>query len=124
MKAAAARRGHCVSCRRSFYDRGMGTHIPDLEVFETEEAAALLTRLGVPADDLVLVLAQRPDYKPSLDLVVSFARTLIENMGTFHELSRWPARDDFLYVWVFLAALPAVREYHAKRAIPDDVSWV
>ena len=26
-------------------------------------------------------------------------------------------------MWVFLAALPAVREYHAAHGVPEDVSW-
>jgi hypothetical protein len=94
-----------------------------LDLPETDEAAELLARLGVPVDDLELVLAQRPADQRSLDVVASLARTLIGSMGTYHELPSWPSRDDFLYVWVFLAALPAVREYHATRGVPDDVSW-
>jgi hypothetical protein len=90
---------------------------------EADEAVALLARLGVPADDLALVLADRPSDQRSHDVVLSRARILIENMGTWHELPAWPARADFLYVWAFLAALPAVREYHATRGVPDDVSW-
>jgi hypothetical protein len=44
-------------------------------------------------------------------------------MGGFEPLAAWPERDDFLYVWAFLAALPDVLRYHAARGIPEDVSW-
>jgi len=94
-----------------------------LGVPDGDEAAELLARLDVPAGDAELVLAQRPAGRRSLEVVAGYARILVENMGTFHRLPTWPSREDFLYVWVFLAALPAVRKHHAARDVPDDVSW-
>jgi hypothetical protein len=55
--------------------------------------------------------------------VESYARVIVESIGTFDQLPGWPSREDFMYVWVFLATLPAVRRYHAARSVPDDVSW-
>ncbi len=90
---------------------------------EADEAADLLRRLRVPSADAELILAQRPLDEESIDLVDTYARTLAADLGGFGELPSWPARTDFLFAWVLLAALPAVREYHAAHDVPDEVSW-
>jgi hypothetical protein len=76
----------------------------DVRIFEPDEAARLLERLGVPAPERVTILADRPVGPPERDTVESYARVIVESIGTFDELPGWPSREDFLYVWVFLAA--------------------
>jgi hypothetical protein len=83
-------------------------------------AAALLAQLGVTDEDARLVLAERPRDD---GLVERCRNVLVTGLGEPVAPVTWPARDDFLYVWAFLAALPAVRRYHAARGVPDAVSW-
>jgi hypothetical protein len=107
----------------SSYDCGVDEAATLTKIPEVDEAAELLSRLGVPAVEMRLILAQRPPDEESTDIVDAYARALTADMGGFGELPTWPSRDDFLYAWVFLAALPAVRGYHATREIPDEVAW-
>ena len=105
--------------------RTLRTVLPGSEITvpDVEQARLLLDQLGVASSDVGLVIADRPEHRAEVEIVADYARLLVERMGTFHHLPAWPKRDDFLYVWVFLAALPSVRAYHAAHDVPDDVSW-
>lgn len=94
-------------------------------------ADALLQWLGAAAIDRAETLSARPDpvEHPELWWVLDRAyRQLVATMGDTDVLA-WPLLPPDMgavgrnaYVWLFLAAVPAVRAYHEKRGIPDEVS--
>jgi hypothetical protein len=98
-----------------------------------EEAPALPARLGVPGEQVAEVVDARPcpERDPALWWVLTRCyRLLVKDMGGFGQLRSWPSMPAdlgqpgrYVYVWVFLATLDAVRAYHAARGIPGDVSW-
>ena len=69
--------------------------------------------LGVPAEDIPLVLAA-----PGGAEVQAHCRELLESTAPV----AWPNVDGYFYVLVFLAALPAVRAQHAALGIPEHIS--
>ncbi|GAA2791215.1 acyltransferase domain-containing protein [Kribbella solani] len=93
----------------------------------------VLGRLELGDDDQSDTLASQPD--PVRDaalwwLLERCHHQLVRGMGTTGPLPPWPdlppetgAVGRFVYVWAFLATLPAVRAYHADRGIPDEDSW-
>ena len=97
------------------------------------EAGALLRRLGLPATQVDEAIATAPAVEgdPALRwLIERCAAVLHHNLGSGGQFRAWPALPSHLdaiarygYVWPFLAALPAVRRFHAEHGIPDDVSW-
>lgn len=98
-----------------------------------EAAADLLIRLSVDDADVAGLLATRPDEHRDPELwwlLDRSSRLLMGQMGRpGPDYRPWPAIEaagpvgDFLYVWAFLAALPAVRAYHASVGLSDDESW-
>lgn len=97
-------------------------------------AAELLDRLGVA--DPEATLAARPDRTANPELWWVLDRTYQEMVATMGDPAPatgffgWPPitseRDAVarhLYVWLFLATVPLVRQYHAEHGVPDDVSW-
>jgi hypothetical protein len=100
---------------------------------QATEAASLLRRLGLSTADVEDAIAARPDRHRSQTLWWLLERChhqLVENMGRAGDLGPWPhlaegngSAGRFLYVWVFLATLPAVRRYHSAQGIPDEASW-
>lgn len=103
-----------------------------LELPGDDEAESWLIELGVAAHDRTETLKSRPtpSTTPALWWVLERAfDVLVENMGrtdliTFPSLSEKAGTvGRHLYVWLFLAVLPLVRQYHKDRAIPDDISW-
>jgi len=100
------------------------------------EAAQLLGRLGVDPGDADDTVGARPDpiAHPALWWVLDRAYDdMLNHMGTpapEDGFGGWPALPAdagpvgrHLYVWLFLATLPQVRQYHIERGIPDDISW-
>ncbi|WP_427894468.1 acyltransferase domain-containing protein [Kribbella sp. GL6] len=93
----------------------------------------VLARLGLGAEDRRDTLANRPDPERDPDLWWLLERChhqLVQQLGTTGPLPPWPDLPAatgpvgrFLYVWAFLATLPAVRRYHADRGISDADSW-
>jgi len=77
------------------------------------DPAADLEFLGVPAEDIPLVLAA-----PGGPEVRQRCRELLDSA----EPVAWPNVDGYFYVRVFLAALPAVRARHAELGVPADIS--
>lgn len=104
----------------------------DLRLPSDAEAAELCARMRVRPEDRDEAIAARPDpaAHPEMWWVLERAyRHLVADMGGTQML-RWPRMPESagavgrnLYVWVFLAAVPAVRRYHAEHKVPDDVSW-
>jgi len=96
------------------------------------------TRLGGDRADLAELQALRPRLEvPAVRwLLDRCAWQLIGDMGSLvtnpqsREWPPWPllaSADDplnrYFYVFVFLAGLPAVREFHQSRGISDEISW-
>lgn len=108
-------------------------HPAELELPSADDAATLLTRLGAPDRDRDEVVAARPSTGPYPELgwlVAACRQELVDAMGVVPTAPPWPHLPDrlgavgrYFYAWVFLAALPDVRRYHAARGIPDDASW-
>lgn len=79
----------------------------------TRSPEADLEFLGVPAEDIPLVLAA-----PGGAGVQACCRELLQSTGPV----AWPNVDGYFYVQVFLAALPAVRARHAELGVPAHIS--
>jgi hypothetical protein len=99
-------------------------------------AEQLLTRLDVNPADRADTLAARPDpqHHPALWWILDrIYRHTVDSMGAVVPIdghNGWPALPAgtgavgrHLGVWVYLAVLPDVRQYHSSRGIPDDISW-
>ena len=97
------------------------------------ESAVLLARLGVPSARIQEAVAARPspERDPALWWILArCSRLLVQDMGGIDPMRSWPSLPPnlgssgrYFYVWVFLATLDAVRQFHLTRGIPDDVSW-
>jgi len=98
-----------------------------------DEALEILARVDAPDDQVAEAVAAIADIErePTLHwLVERCHHLLVQNMGRFDQLRSWPAlpasfgvSGRFVYVWAFLATIPAVRDYHQSRGIPDDIAW-
>ncbi len=96
-------------------------------------AEQALSELGVTAADQAEIAAARPQpgVNPELWwLMERCSHYLISNLGRPGPPSPpWPSlavlgpTGRFAYVWVLLAVLPAVRRYHARHQVSDEVSW-
>jgi hypothetical protein len=108
-----------------------GLSLPD-----DSDAKQVLERLGVDEIDRAACLAARPDPglhpehwwiggRVYLDLLAKMGCSPATDgyMGWPGLLASVGPVGRYLYVWVFLAALPDVRHFHLERGIPDDVSW-
>ncbi|MGI8881690.1 MAG: acyltransferase domain-containing protein [Jatrophihabitans sp.] len=95
--------------------------------------AEVLRHLEVPDDDA----AELTDLAPNLIaddelwwLLRAESQRMTASMGEYGHLPGGPhlpaglgAVGRYFYAFVFLAVLPEVRAFHARHAIPDDVSW-
>jgi hypothetical protein len=98
-----------------------------------DEAVQLLARLVAPSGQIAEAVAAMPspEDNPALWWVLERCHhRLVHDMGGFGQFRGWPAVSAslgapgrYLYVWAFLATVPAVRRFHASRGIPDDVAW-
>lgn len=99
-----------------------------------EELVATLRRLGLADADVeeVAGAAPDPDRAPELWwLLERCAQRTIQKVGRWEEAGGpWPApaaslgaEGRCLWIYVYLAALPSIREWHQGRGIPDEVSW-
>lgn len=97
---------------------------------DEKEAAALLTRLQVSAEDIVEMVSARPD--PSRDpelwwLLERCCHEMLLDMGGTGLIEGWPILPGtlgrYLYVWVFLTTIPVLQAFHASRDIPEDITW-
>lgn len=99
------------------------------------EANDLFTRLDIlPADAADIIDAwPAPDQSPEVWwLLERCHRLLVSLLGESYPSSyqRWPplpphlgAISRLFYVYMFLAALPTIRQWHHEHEIPDDISW-
>ena len=93
---------------------------------------AIFERLAIDEQDQHEIVAAwpSPDTDPATwrSLVRAHA-TLVADMGGFEPLELpAPAMDStplgrYFFAYVYLAALADVRRFHARRGIPDEVSW-
>jgi GNAT-like C-terminal domain/N-acyltransferase N-terminal domain len=98
-----------------------------------QRAAALLPLLDVGAEDAANVLRSRPEREAAPWLWWLLERAyhqLIAGMDGVAGPPPWRRLPDglgpagaHLYSWLFLSALPAARDNHARRGVDDDVSW-
>ena len=93
---------------------------------------AIFERLAIAEADQHEILAAWPSPERDPEIWGSLERayeTLLNDLGGF-EVLQLPGppgestrMDRYFFVYVFLAALADARRFHAKRGIPDDVSW-
>jgi hypothetical protein len=97
------------------------TYVP--EIFE---------RLAIAAEDQQEILAAWPSPDADPQMWGSLERayvTLVKDLGGFEPLDLpGPSVETtplgrYFFVYVCLAALADVRRLHARRGIPDDISW-
>jgi hypothetical protein len=96
------------------------------------ELPPVLLDLAVPHEDIGALVALLPSLRQSQDLwwlLERCAHSLVRDMGTLERPPWFPELPEsigvmhrYFYVYVFLAVLPQVREYHRSRGIPEDVS--
>jgi hypothetical protein len=93
---------------------------------------AIFERLGIGDEDQREILAAWPSSETDGETWTALARsyeTLVKDIGGFAplELPGPPVESTplgrYFFVYVYLAALADVRRFHARRGIPDDVSW-
>lgn len=103
-----------------------------LRLPDETEVEALLTRLGLSAADQRAVRAARPDPDDVelRRLLGRCVRQLVRGIGGMGTIDDWPAlpaepgsRERLLYVWVFVAAVPYVRRFHADHGISEEATF-
>lgn len=106
---------------------------PDFEVIlpPADRLPQVLLELAVPHEDVADLIRLLPTCKRFPDLWWLLERcvhALVSAMGRV-DGPKFPALPDslgkfhrYLYIYVFLATLPHVREFHRARNIPDDIS--
>lgn len=118
---------------RSDAVNGGGEVVPALVLPSDGDAADLLERLGVEKLDVTAILTARPDELRNPDewwLLDRSYRLLMRQMGQpLPNHSAWPAievKEDvgrYLFVWAFIAVVPAVRAHHASIGLTARESW-
>jgi len=98
-----------------------------------DQAADLLAQLQVAPEDIAPIIESMPSPQANPAewwLLERCYNELIGDMGGFDQIPPWPAVPKergplcrLLYLYVFLAATPIVRRWHAARGIADDISW-
>jgi GNAT domain-containint protein/N-acyltransferase family protein len=93
---------------------------------------AIFERLAIAGEDQQEILGAWPSAETDPKTWTSLERayeTLVKDQGGFAPLDlpgppveTTPLGRHF-FVYVYLAALPNVRRFHARRGIPDDISW-
>lgn len=95
---------------------------------------AIFERLAIDEQDQEEMLAAWPSPEANAAVWRSLERayeTLVKDMGGFAPLdlsgASAPVESSplgrYFFVYVYLAALADVRRFHARRGIPDDISW-
>ncbi|GAA0624575.1 DUF5596 domain-containing protein [Kribbella sandramycini] len=110
---------------------GLQPSADSLQLPDDAEAVDAMRWLDISPVDRADVLSARPsrtDDEGVWWIIERCGRQLRATMGSTGPLSDWPDLSGygpvgrFAYVWVFVAALPAVRAYHAERGISPEVS--
>jgi len=100
-----------------------------------DEAAALLDKLEVDEPDLSAIVEALPEHELQPELWWLLERAYhreLSGIGRWHAATGpWPSLPPELgiqgrcfWVFVFLAAVPAIRRWHQERGIADAVSWM
>lgn len=100
-----------------------------------KEAAALLDRLEVGEPDLSAIVGALPSAESHPELWWLLERAYhreLGDIGRWHAATGpWPSLPSELgvqarcfWVFVFMAAVPAIRRWHQERGIADAVSWM
>jgi hypothetical protein len=93
---------------------------------------AIFTRLGISEEDRREIIAAWPSPQIAAETWAALARayeTLVKDLGGFEALELPGPRTDssplgrYFFVYVYLAALADVRRFHARRHVPDVISW-
>jgi len=93
---------------------------------------AIFERLGISREDQQEILTAWPSSDADPETWDSLERayeTLVKDVGGFAPLDLpGPAVETtplgrYFFVYVYLGALAEVRRFHARRRIPDDISW-
>lgn len=93
---------------------------------------AIFDRLAIGEEDRSEIQAAWPSREtdPETWTLLELAYdTLVDDLGGFAPLELpGPAAQNtplgrYFFVYVYLAALPDVRRFHAKRSISDEISW-
>ena len=93
---------------------------------------AIFERLAIDERDQKEILAAWPSPETDRETWRALDRahaTLVDDLGGIEPLELpGPATDRtplgrYFFVYVYLAALADVRRFHARRRIPDDISW-
>jgi GNAT-like C-terminal domain/N-acyltransferase N-terminal domain len=97
-----------------------------------DEAALVLRRVGVDEPDLAAILAELPSPTGQPELWWLLERCyhgVLRDIGQPRAVHSWPTVPSQLgpggrcfWIWVYLAAIPALRSWHRQRGIDDDVS--
>ena len=95
-------------------------------------AEALLRQIGLDEPDLGVMLAELPTPGAQPELWWLFERcyhAVLRDVGQPGAITRWPslpaqlgATGRCFWVWVYLAAVPALRRWHRAHGIADEVS--
>jgi hypothetical protein len=103
------------------------------EGLRLENAEATLRQVGVDEPDLSEILAARPSPAGQPELWWLLERcyhAVRRNIGQPGEMRSWPSLPPHLaaqgrcfWIWVYLAAVPDLRRWHAQQGIGDEVSW-
>ena len=93
---------------------------------------AIFERLAIAEEDQREILAAWPSSETDPETWSSLERAyeaLVNDLGGFAPIDLpGPATDStplgrYFFVYVYLAALADVRRFHARRGIPEDISW-
>jgi hypothetical protein len=125
---------HATEVTAAWLDRLEAGGDPPVELALPPRAdlPGLLRELGVTDEDAVDLIGSLAvvDGAPDLwRLVERSAWLIVSGMGGVSDwpvMPRWPGSTGLVgrvfYAWVFLAALPFARRFHAERGIPAEVS--
>lgn len=115
--------------------KSVGPPTSPVQLPPIHEVGEVLTRLGVSPSDAVEILDAwpTPDQTPEVWwLLQRCHQQLVVQMGELRlsPLQQWrllpphlSATGRLFYVYVFLATLSTVQQWHRERGIADDVSW-
>jgi hypothetical protein len=117
-------------------DPPSGSGEPEIEVAlpAAHELPPVLLRLAVPHEDVdeVMALLPSPEESPGIWwLLERCTRALVRSIGAIDEPLAFPelpeglgARGRYFYLYLFLASLSHVQEYHRARGISEEISWL
>lgn len=113
----------------------MGPSMTPVHLPDTHEVGDLFARLCLQPSDAAEILDVWPQPSQTPEVWWLLQRCHQQLVAQIGDPSSPPRRQwlplpphlgslgRFFYVYVYLAALPTIRQWHRERSIPDDVSW-